>query len=108
MQSVDICDSETNILYCPFCGMAAFTDDREVQACPHMVLVSSNETPDAPWYVHPSISLASLKPNDDEVTVVDTLNRAFPEDDKILFILSDPLPAALSVYLMYSTESLES
>ena len=107
MQSVEICDSDINLLYCPFCGMAAFTAEREVQPCPHMVFVSSNETPEDPWYIHPSIPPRSLEQNDDEVTIVDALNRAFPEDDKILFILSESPPAALDIYLLYSTDPLE-
>lgn len=108
MQSVEICDADIYLIFCPLCGKPSFTNERDVNPCPNLIFVSSNETPGEPWYIHPSIPHNIVEPAGDEVTVVDALNRAFPENDKILFNLSESLPAALDVYLLYSVDPLTS
>ena len=70
-----------------------------MQDCSHLLYISLSEDPMDPLYIHDSVP--EIEMDDDDRTVVDALEKAFPSSDEILLVLGPPAPAALEVYVVY-------
>ena len=99
MQTIDISNPAIITVHCPFCGTQTISHEGEPVACPHLVYVSSSETPDDPWFE--KNNLAAYEPEEGE-SVIDGLEKGYPSSDYILFLLSEPPPAGLELYVLYT------
>ncbi len=101
MQILDICPGSDVTLHCPLCGASTFTKKGTVKPCPHLVYVSSSETVDEPWYRSAAASKVEFD-DDSDKHLIDTLKRNFSGMEYLMFMLSEPPPAGLEVYALYS------
>lgn len=98
MQTVSINDASV-LLHCMCCGTQSLPADGPVRPCPHLMYVSSNATPDEPWFVDGSVSQVHVECYED--SVVQSLRKKFRSSEFVLFRVSEPSPAGLEVYVVY-------